>query len=253
MKITPVILSGGSGTRLWPISRSLYPKQFLDFFGKHSLLQKAILRLKESNDFLNPLIICNNEHRFIAAEELQNINIKAQSIILEPTGRNTAPAIAIAALDTLSRNSIKDDLMLIMPSDHIINDEKKFLSSVKKAAKAAQNGHLITFGIIPDKAETGYGYIKQGEALKDFLDIFAVEKFVEKPEKFLAEEFVDSKKYFWNSGIFMFRASVYLDLLKSLNPTIFENCEKSYNNATKDLDFVRLETGSFEKVSKHFN
>ncbi len=247
MKINPVILSGGCGTRLWPLSRSFYPKQFLDFFDKNSLFARAILRLQNSDDFLNPTIICNNEHRFIAAEELHKINIKASSIILEPSARNTAPAIAVAAFDVINKNSNANDLMLVMPSDHIIKEEEKFIDAVKKAAKAAQEGHLITFGITPNKAETGYGYIKQGNKLEDFAEIFAVEKFIEKPEKSIAEEFLKSKKYFWNSGIFLFRASIYLDLLKSLNLEIFDNCKKSYDNSIKDLDFTRLEVDSFEK------
>lgn len=244
MKINPIILSGGSGTRLWPLSRSLYPKQFLDFFGKNSLFQQAALRTKGDSDFFNPVVICNNEHRFLAAEELQKINSNAQAIILEPAGRNTAPAIAIAAFDVLNKNP-QNDLMLVMPSDHIIKDEKKFIAATKKAAKIAQDEYLITFGIIPDKAETGYGYIKQNQALSP--EIFTVEKFVEKPEKFLAEEFVKSKEYFWNSGIFMFRATTYLKTLQLMHPEIYNNCQKSYQNSTRDLDFIRLEKESFEK------
>jgi mannose-1-phosphate guanylyltransferase/mannose-6-phosphate isomerase len=246
MKINPIILSGGSGTRLWPLSRALHPKQFLDFFGKNSLFQQAILRPKADSDFLNPVIICNNEHRFLAAEELQKIGIRAQSIILEPSGRNTAPAIAVSAFDVVARNP-NDDLMLVMPSDHIVKEEKRFIEAVKKATKIAKEGYLVTFGILPDGAETGYGYIKKSEALDEAKEIFAVEKFVEKPEKFLAEEFVKSKEYFWNSGIFLFSASVYLDLLKKINPEIFINCQKSYQDSTRDLDFIRLEKESFEK------
>lgn len=244
MKITPVILSGGSGTRLWPLSRSLHPKQFLDFFGKNSLFQKAALRVKNSEAFHNPIIICNNEHRFIAAEELQNINISPKSIILEPIGRNTAPAVAIAALNITDKN---DDLILVMPSDHIIEDEEKFISHVKNAAKAANEGYLITFGIIPDKAETGYGYIKQGKKLENFTEVLAVEKFIEKPQKEIAEKFIKDGGYLWNSGIFMFKASVYLEILQNLQKDIFNSCENSYKNAVKDLDFIRLATEDFEK------
>jgi len=247
MKITPVILSGGSGTRLWPVSRSLNPKQFLDFFGEHSLFQQTALRIKNSDDFHNPIVICNNEHRFIAAEELQKINIAPKSIILEPIGRNTAPAIAIAALDVIASNDKKDDLILVMPSDHIIHDEKQFISQVKKAAKAAFDDYLITFGILPNKAETGYGYIKKSNELKDFAEIFAVEKFVEKPQKETAEKFVKSGEYLWNSGIFMFRASTYLEALQKLQNEIFLSCCNSYNKAVRDLDFIRLFAEDFEK------
>lgn len=246
MKITPVILSGGSGTRLWPASRSLNPKQFLDFFGEYSLFQQTALRIKNSDDFKSPIVICNNEHRFTAAEELQEIKMEAKSIILEPIGRNTAPAIAIAALDMITTNP-KDDIMLVMPSDHIINDEKQFISLVKKAAKATADENLITFGIVPNKAETGYGYIKKSESLKDFPGLFGVEKFIEKPNKETAEEFVRSEKYLWNSGIFMFRASTYLEALQKYNNEIFISCINAYNKAVRDLDFIRLFAEDFEK------
>ena len=247
MKITPVILSGGSGTRLWPISRSLNPKQFLDFFGEHSLFQKAALRVKNSEDFHEPIIVCNNEHRFTAAEELQKINIAPKSIILEPVGRNTAPAIAIAALDVIASHAKKDDLILVMPSDHIIQDEEKFLTQVKKAAKAANDEYLVTFGIVPDKAENGYGYIKKEEELSKFKEIFTVEKFVEKPNKKTAEEFLKSGEYLWNSGIFMFKASTYLETLQKLQNDMFLRCCNSYNKAVRDLDFIRLFAEDFEK------
>ena len=247
MKITPVILSGGSGTRLWPISRSLNPKQFLDFFGEHSLFQKAALRVKNSEDFHEPIIVCNSEHRFTAAEELQKINITPKSIILEPVGRNTAPAIAIAALDVIVSHAKKDDLILVMPSDHIIQDEEKFLAQVKKAAKAANDEYLVTFGILPHKAETGYGYIKKDEELSKFKEIFTVEKFVEKPNKKTAEEFLKSGEYLWNSGIFMFKASTYLETLQKLQNDMFLRCCNSYNKAVRDLDFIRLFAEDFEK------
>jgi mannose-1-phosphate guanylyltransferase / mannose-6-phosphate isomerase len=244
MKITPVILSGGSGTRLWPLSRSLHPKQFLDFFGKNSLFQKAALRVNNAEIFHDPIIICNNEHRFIAAEELQNISIASRSIILEPIGRNTAPAVAIAALSIKDKN---DDLILVMPSDHIIEDETQFISNVQNAAKAANEGYLVTFGIIPDKAETGYGYIKQSKDLENFTGISAVAKFIEKPQKEVAETFLKEGGYLWNSGIFMFKASTYLEILENLQKEIFDSCKNSYNKAAKDLDFIRLSEEDFAK------
>lgn len=246
-KITPVILSGGSGTRLWPVSRALNPKQFLDFFGEHSLFQKAALRVKDSHDFHQPIVICNNEHRFTAAEELQKIKIDPKSIILEPIGRNTAPAIAIAALDVIADTAKKDDVILVMPSDHLIRDEKQFISKIKKALEIMQEGYLVTFGIVPDKAETGYGYIKQGAHLAESKEIFSVEKFIEKPNKETAEEFVRSEKYLWNSGIFMFRASSYLEALQQLQNEIFTSCKSSYEKAVRDLDFIRLFADDFEK------
>jgi mannose-1-phosphate guanylyltransferase/mannose-6-phosphate isomerase len=247
MKITPVILSGGSGTRLWPVSRSLNPKQFIDFFGENSLFQQTALRVADADNFYEPIVICNNEHRFVAAEELQKLDIKPKAIILEPSGRNTAPAIAIAALDIISTNAKNDDLILVMPSDHMIADAKQFIDAVKDAIKPALEDHLITFGIKPDKAETGYGYIKQGKKLKQFANSFTVEKFIEKPQKEIAEKFLKSGDYLWNSGIFMFRASAFLEALQKLQNEIFIHCCNAYNGAKRDLDFIRLDAESFEK------
>ncbi len=249
MKITPVILSGGSGTRLWPVSRSLNPKQFLDFFGENSLFQKTALRTKNLADFYSPIIICNNEHRFSASEELQKIKIEAQSIILEPVAKNTAPAIAIAALEIITKNPKKDDLMLVMPSDHLIKDEDKFIFQVKKAIKLAQKEYLITFGVVPNKPETGYGYIERGEKLTEFDEEFAVEKFVEKPSEQRANEFLKSGKYFWNSGIFLFKASTYLENLQKLQNETFISCCNSHNKSVRDLDFIRLFAEDFEKCA----
>jgi mannose-1-phosphate guanylyltransferase/mannose-6-phosphate isomerase len=247
MKITPVILSGGSGTRLWPVSRELNPKQFLDFFGKHSLFQQTALRVK-SKDFERPIVVCNNEHRFTAAEELQKIGIEPHSIILEPCARNTAPAIAIAAIGVITSDQ-KNDVILVMPSDHIIRDEKKFITQVKNSFAAAQAGYLITFGIMPDKAETGYGYIKKSAEVKDFSEVFSVEKFIEKPNQETAEKFLAEGKsfgnYLWNSGIFMFRASAYLEALQKYHNDIFIACINSHNKARRDLDFMRLPEEDF--------
>jgi len=247
MKITPVILSGGSGSRLWPVSRSLNPKQFLDFFGENSLFQKTILRTSFDNDFFDPLIICNNEHRFIAAEELQKINIDAKSIILEPSARNTAPAIAIAALDIIRTNAKNHDLMLVMPSDHIISEEKKFIKNIKEALNLANDGYLVTFGKNPTKPETGYGYIKCGATLDEENNIFEVEKFIEKPNHETAKKILKDQNYFWNSGIFLFKATKYLELLQQLQPSMFISCCNAYNKAKKDLDFIRLDQKSFEE------
>ncbi len=245
MKIIPVILSGGSGTRLWPVSRSLNPKQFLDFFGDRSLFQQTAIRVR-GNNFSNPIIICNNEHRFVAAEELQRINIHPSSIILEPTGRNTAPAITIAALDVIKNSAKKDAVILVMPSDHIIENEQKFNEAIQKSLSAAEDGFLITFGITPDRPETGYGYIKQGKKT-DFAEVFLAEEFIEKPKIEIAKKFLEEKKYLWNSGIFMFRASTYLEAIQKFQPDIFINCCKAYSEANHDLDFIRLNAEYFEK------
>ncbi len=247
MKITPIILSGGSGTRLWPLSRSLNPKQFLNLVDEFSLFQKTALRVKNEEIFHNPIVVCNNEHRFIAAEELQKINVTPKLIILEPTGRNTAPAITVAALNAVESKS--DDLILVMPSDHVIQDEKSFIENVQASVKAAQEGYLITFGIIPNTPETGYGYIKRSKKLANFDNVFEVEKFIEKPKKEVAEEFLKQGEYLWNSGIFMFRASIYLEVLQKLEKDIFIHCCGAYNKAIKDLDFVRLFAEDFEKCS----
>lgn len=259
--ITPVILSGGSGTRLWPVSRSLNPKQFLDFFGKNSLFQQTALRTHDHRTFNAPIIICNNEHRFTAAEELQKLDIKPQSIILEPMGRNTAPAIAVAALEAISRDK-ENDLILVMPSDHMIKDEKGFVASIRQAAKAARAGYLVTFGIVPNKAETGYGYIKKGQLLKqapsqhstsknaaptEFEGVVNVEEFIEKPDQETATKLFKSKDYLWNGGIFLFKATKYLSVLKHLQNDMFIHCCNSYNKAEKDLDFIRLDAEEFEK------
>lgn len=244
-KITPIILSGGSGTRLWPLSRESSPKQFLKLVDDKSLFQKTALRIKDQNIFSAPIVVCNNEHRFTVADELQKISTNFASIILEPIGRNTAPAIAIAALDVIKKSS--DGLMLVMPSDHLIENEKEFLSAVKNAANLAEQNYLVTFGIVPNKPETGYGYIKKSSAVDKFS--FGVEKFVEKPDLKTAEKFVQSGDFFWNSGIFMFKASVYLENLKNNDKNIFDNCQNSYENAKRDLDFIRLNLEDFEKCS----
>jgi len=245
-KITPVILSGGSGTRLWPISRQANPKQFLDFFGEKTLFAKTTLRCKNTDFFYPPIAVSNADHRFIVADEFQKNKIIPKSIILEPCPRNTASAIAVACLDIVE-NKIADDLILVMPSDHLIKDEAMFINQVNKAKELALNGYLITFGIIPTYPETGYGYIKTGLELDSKNKIFKVGEFIEKPPKDKAEKFLKSKNYFWNSGIFLFSAKTYLQNLRQLNGEIFNNCVRSYSKAVKDLDFIRLNLADFEK------
>lgn len=240
-KINPIILSGGSGTRLWPLSRVSSPKQFLKLFDDKSLFQKTVLRSSDDKLFNHPIIVCNNDHRFSVAHEMQQISKIAGSIILEPVARNTAPAIAAAAFDVLKNYSEDDDLMLVMPSDHLIKDENSFINSIKEAAKLAEDGFLITFGIVPESPETGYGYIEKGEG-------YEVKRFVEKPNLDTARKFIQAGNFFWNSGIFMFKASAYLRNLQNLSSEVFENAKKSYENSVKDLDFIRLEETSFKDV-----
>jgi mannose-1-phosphate guanylyltransferase/mannose-6-phosphate isomerase len=251
MKITPLILSGGSGTRLWPVSRSFYPKQFLDFFDTDSFFSKTISRIKNSEFFNPPIIVCNNEHRFLAAAEILKNNIAASAIILEPESKNTAAAIAVGALEIIKNNGTDNDLMLVMPSDHLINDNQKFTSDILPAKELALAGYLVTFGITPNHPETCYGYIKQGKKLTQFKYGFKVEKFIEKPNQKKAEELLKEGGFLFNSGIFMFKASLYLDTLKKLENDVYNASLNSYQNSradlAKDFNFIRLDCDSFAK------
>lgn len=238
--ILPVIMAGGSGSRLWPLSRQLFPKQFLTLNGEHSMLQATALRLSgiEHNA---PVVICNEEHRFSVAEQFRTSNINNSGIILEPVGRNTAPAIALAALNAVKNGD--DPLLLVLAADHVIKNEDAFCQSVEKAKALAEQGKLVTFGIVPTAPETGYGYIQGGEAISD---AFAVNEFVEKPDLATAEQYLASGDYYWNSGMFMFKASVYLSELKMHRPDIFEACEKSIAHTEADIDFIRVDKAAFE-------
>jgi len=239
--IIPVILSGGSGTRLWPLSRKLHPKQFIELMGKTTLFQEAVLRLPESIE--SPLIICNEEHRFLAAEQLREINKEPKNIILEPVGRNTAPAIALAALKSIKES--EDAILLVLSADHLIQDMDKFHQAIALATKQAEQNKLVTFGIVPNKIETGYGYIKANISKnKNYYDI---DEFVEKPDYKTAKKYVDSGGYFWNSGMFMFKASVYLSELEKYEPEILSACQKSCQTEFYDLDFIRLNEQEFLK------
>jgi len=239
--IVPIILSGGSGTRLWPLSRKLHPKQFIDLVNDTTLFQDTILRLPK--DTANPLIICNEEHRFLAAEQLRQIDKESNGIILEPIGRNTAPAIALAALKFV--NNGENPLLLVLSADHLIQNIDAFHQSIKVAEKLAENNKLVTFGIVPDKAETGYGYIKAN--IDNTADYYKIQSFTEKPNEEDAKKYLDSGNYLWNSGMFMFKASIYLQELEKFEPEILASCKKSCQTEYKDKDFIRLNNDEFRQ------
>lgn len=235
--IHPVVLSGGSGTRLWPMSRTLYPKQLLTLLGRDSLLQQTVRRVADDGRFAAPLLVANEEHRFIIAEQLREIAVVPHALLLEPIGRNTAPAACVAAL-ALSETD-PDPLMLVMPSDHTIGDAGAFLAAVDLAATAARGGALVGFGIATERAETGYGYIRCGGTLATE-GVFAVAEFVEKPGPEQAKQYLASGEYCWNSGIFLFPARLYIDELERLQPETVAACRLAFAAAQRDADFIRL-------------
>jgi mannose-1-phosphate guanylyltransferase / mannose-6-phosphate isomerase len=241
--INPVILSGGSGTRLWPMSRTLYPKQLLTLLGRDSLLQQTVRRVAEREDFAAPLLVANEEHRFIISEQLREISVVPRALLLEPVGRNTAPAACIAALALTEIET--DPLMLLMPSDHTIGDVDAFVAAIDRAAMAARAGALVSFGMAPERAETGYGYIRRGGELDGVEEVFAVAEFVEKPGPEQANEFIASGQHSWNSGIFLFPAQLYLDELERLRPDIVAACRQALASARRDSDFIRLGKDAF--------
>lgn len=238
MNILPVILSGGSGTRLWPVSREAYPKQFLPLVGESTMLQATWQRIAPIAT-AQPIIVANQEHRFMVAEQLLEVGAKPQAIILEPIGRNTAPAIAIAALEAMRQG--EDALLLVLPSDHVVQDEAAFHAAVRAALPVASEGKLVTFGIVPTSPETGYGYIKaiSGTGVR------AVERFVEKPDLDTARKYVSSEEYYWNSGMFLFQASSYLAALEKFQAAMLDACRHSWEQAKRDVDFVRLDPTLF--------
>ena len=246
--IIPVILSGGSGTRLWPLSRELYPKQLLALAGDQTLLQQTVARLDGLPDTGLPIVVCNEEHRFLVAEQLRSLAVDPAAIILEPVGRNTAPATAVAAFYALKED--KNAQMLVLPADHLIKNVHIFQEAVLSASKQAEKKKLVTFGIVPDRPETGYGYIKQGKKLTrkgdtSTYDAFSVDHFVEKPNLRTAEKYLKSGKYFWNSGMFLFRADQFLKELELFAPEMLACCKKACASTTQDLDFQRLDRESF--------
>ena len=255
MEIQPVILSGGSGTRLWPLSREHYPKQLIALCGENSLLQDTILRLDgletkvsqntSSISVKYPLIVANEEHRFLIAEQIRQIDKQFDKIILEPTGRNTAPALTLAAL-AANKNG-EDPILLVMPADHVVQNVDAFQNALIKGAQLAENSSLVTFGIVPQVAEIGYGYIKKGTALGGSACL--VERFVEKPDKQTAEKYLQSGQYLWNSGMFMMRASIWLQAINTHDPAIADACREAFEAGSDDVDFYRVDKQHFNACS----
>jgi len=254
--IIPVILSGGAGTRLWPLSRELYPKQLLPLISSHTMLQDTVLRLDGVSGLAPAMVICNENHRFMVAEQMRQVNQSGGGIVLEPVGRNTAPAIAVAAL--LAQAGGQDPVLLVLPADHVIADAMSLRMGIEEGANLARQGKMVTFGIVPDKPETGYGYIRADRSRplsqispgKDSpghpqVSAFAVSAFVEKPDRATAEKYVTSGEYFWNSGMFIFQASSYLDELERYAPEIVSCCRLAVERGQKDLDFLRLDSEAF--------
>ena len=240
MKIFPVILSGGSGTRLWPLSRQLFPKQLLPLVNDKTMLQDTVARVQGMpNVVKDVVVVCNEEHRFLVAEQLRAIGINHATILLEPEGRNTAPALTLAAL------SLKpEDVMLVMPADHVIQNIDAFQAAINQAANLAAQGNVVTFGIVADRAETGYGYIQRGDKLADS-EIYQIARFVEKPDQKTAQSYVSSGEYYWNSGMFILQAGVWLNQLEKFNPAIVETCRKAIKNGSDDQDFFRVDKAAF--------
>ena len=251
--IVPIILAGGTGSRLWPLSRKSFPKQFLSLLEKDNktLLQTTYKRIENLDNLSKPIIICNEEHRFIVGDQMRKIKIDPLSIILEPSGRNTAPAIAIAALKAIEifREEDSVPILLILSSDHHIEDINKFQNSLKQSIEESKKGNLIIFGVMPTYPATGYGYIESKDS-KINQDIIArkVESFVEKPDSKTAKSLFKNNNFLWNSGMFVFKAEDIVNEIKNFTPEIIENCQRSLKNSLKDLDFLRLDKKNFEKA-----
>jgi mannose-1-phosphate guanylyltransferase / mannose-6-phosphate isomerase len=243
--IIPVVLSGGSGTRLWPMSRAMYPKQFVRFSDDQSasFLAATLQRLTPARGFQSPIIVCNNDHRFLVREEAERAGVAPRAILLEPVARNTAPAIAAAAL--LIARTDADAILAVMPSDHVIKDETRFVAAVRQAADVAQSGRLALFGITPSVPHTGYGYIQRGEPLPGFDGAFAVRAFAEKPDQQTAKKYLASGEYYWNSGIFVLPARAFLRELERLEPSVLAAAEAAITGAREDIGFQRLDAAAF--------
>lgn len=242
--LIPVLLSGGVGSRLWPVSRELYPKQFLPLAGPDSMLQDTVARLAELEPVSPPVVVCNQEHRFLVAEQLRASGVEGATILLEPVGRNTAPAVAAAAL--LSQAGLEegaDPLLLVLPADHVIQRPEVFAEAVARGMAAACEGALVSFGVVPDSPHTGYGYLRSGSELAE--GVHQLEEFVEKPDLETARSYLDQGSYLWNSGMFLFSARSYLDELERLQPDMLTSCRQALAEAGRDLDFVRLGEEAF--------
>jgi mannose-1-phosphate guanylyltransferase/mannose-6-phosphate isomerase len=253
VQVIPVILSGGSGTRLWPLSRELRPKQFLPLVTERTMLQETYLRTRKLEDRLRPpIVVCNDAHRFLVAEQMRAAGATPQTIVLEPEGRNTAPAVAVAASLALragDASSSDDALLLVLPADHVIANPDAFADAARIAIEAAESGRLVTFGVVPDRPETGYGYLLKGPAGDASGRWFELERFVEKPDRPTAESYVESGRYLWNSGMFVFSARRYLDELERHAPAIASACARAADEAAVDADFTRLGPAFLESPS----
>jgi mannose-1-phosphate guanylyltransferase/mannose-6-phosphate isomerase len=242
--LIPLILSGGSGTRLWPVSRRNLPKQFLSLSGDGTLFQQTVTRTQKLPNVAAPIVVASEDHRFLAADQLLELGVDGATIVLEPTPRNTAPAIALGALKALERDA--EALLLVLPADHLIGDTESFVAAVQQALPAAREGWLVTFGIRPDRPETGFGYIRRGESIGG--DAFRVAQFVEKPDQPTAQTYLSNGSYDWNSGMFLFKASRYLEELGQHAPEMLAAVREAYATGRSDLDFVRVDSAAFAKV-----
>lgn len=244
-KVIPVILSGGSGTRLWPLSRQDHPKQLLPILGEKTLLQQTALRFQQKNLYEDVMVICNEAHRFSIAEQLQEMAIES-SIIIEPCGRNTAPAAAVAALIAAENNP--DAILLIAAADHVMQQPEALHKAVQQGVSAAQAGHIVAIGIKPEYPETGYGYLQRGEKMP-VGDVFTLQQFIEKPEAALAEKLYQAQEYYWNAGLFLFKAAAFLEEMQQWQPAMLALCRKAVVGRKTDLDFMRLEKDSFAAIT----
>lgn len=242
MNFYPVILTGGAGSRLWPVSREFYPKPLLPIFGERTLLQDTAARLDGLSGIHNPLFVCNEEHRFLVAEQVRTLGKEPEAVMLEPQGRNTAPALTIAALYLADKDA--DAIMVVMAADHVIPDSAAFTGAVEQAGKLAAQGYLVTFGVVADKPETGYGYIKRGTLLEGSGG-YQVDRFVEKPDAGTAQTYIDTGDYYWNSGIFVLRADRWLEEIGKHQPQILAACEAAMADSARDSDFVRVDKTAF--------
>ena len=244
-KVVPIILSGGSGTRLWPLSRSMRPKQFISLVNQKSLFQQTLLRISQLPDIAPPIIVCNQEHRFMVAEQMQDLGMSHDTIILEPVARNTAPAIAAAALRLREREQGGDQTMLVLPADHLIHGEAAFMEAIALGVAAAEQGKLVTLGVPPTKPATGYGYILAEE--KAVQGVHDVQEFVEKPDEHTARQYLENGNYYWNSGMFLFTANHYLSALSDYSDQLPSQVHQSLENAIIDLDFLRLSEHAYQQ------